>query len=440
MAVDLTKVTTLLLGADIDSLIGLCETHRIVVGEDKRESKPALFTLLMRFLNSEQLEQSADGGKAIVDQIVGELEPEVKEEDVIPDLEGKAVEQVGGDGAKNVPVVKAKVDKPAEKSPFETLTYHRLQKFKVDGKIGEPGEKGCLTYSNLSFQVRQARTQYSVSEIHSGIIAAIKGGNALRDYFELAEVKTISDIMSVLRSHFNEKDPAGTLQDLRHSVQMPGQTAHAFCAQTIALRKKVAILAEEDGTTFDAELLKTTFFRAIFTGIKQNNIRMELQGLLKSRTCTDTELLAEVAAAAATEKERVEKSKAKVEVSNVSAHSDSDSDSSTPMKSNRSKKREAKMQATINKQEVRINKLTSQVENLNQRLLDPPQPQPLVAAVGAAVGAAAPGRNVNANVFRSRRINRPIFRCQACNEANSPWCAHCFKCGSDAHKRKDCPN
>ena len=83
----------------------------------------------------------------------------------------------------------------------------------------------------------------------------------------------------------------------------PGESAHAFCARTIALREKVKILAEEDGTTFDGELLKTTFFRAIFTGIKQNNIRMELQGLLKSQICTDLQLLEEVAASTATERE-----------------------------------------------------------------------------------------------------------------------------------------
>ena len=85
MAVDLSHVTSLLLDASADYLLNFCETHRIVVPAAKRESKPALFKLVMRFLNSVQVEESEDGGKAIVDKVVEELTKE--ENQTLPGLE-----------------------------------------------------------------------------------------------------------------------------------------------------------------------------------------------------------------------------------------------------------------------------------------------------------------------------------------------------------------
>ena len=328
---------------------------------------------------------------------------------------------------------------------------HKFQKFKLDGKIGDPGEKDCLKYSSVSYQIRQGINQkYSIPEICYGIINAIKGGNSLRELFELSDTSTMDDILSILRSHYNEKDPSETFQDLRHSVQTPGENAHAFVARTITLRKKVAYLSKEAGKPFDEELLKSTFFRAIFTGMKQNNIRMELQGLLKSKTCSDTELLREVANASANEEERVHKSKAKAEINKVSADSSSDSDS-PPTKSRKAKRKENQMQATINKLSAQVETLSSfknDIEHLKQQFANPPpppqqqQPPQLPGAAAANANLNNQQENQNNQQPRNRRFNfrRPIFRCQACNETNSPYCAHCFKCGSDAHKRADCPN
>ena len=94
-------------------------------------------------------------------------------------------------------------------------------------------------------------------------------------------------LIKVLRSHFNEKDPGSVLQDLRHCVQLPGESAHEFCLRAMSLREKVACLSKEENSPFDAELLSTTFFKSIFTGLKQNNVRMELQQVLKECALSD---------------------------------------------------------------------------------------------------------------------------------------------------------
>ena len=288
----------------------------------------------------------------------------------------------------------------------------------------------------MSYQIRQGILQnYSVSEICQGVINAIKGGNPLRELFELSETSSIEDLLSILRSHYKEKDPSETLQELRKSTQVPGETAHAFVTKTINLRKKVDKLSQEAGKPFDEELLKSTFFRAIFTGMKQNNIRMELQFILKNQSCSDIELLMEVAEAQAREEERVDKTKSKAVVNKVSAEVDSGSDSDSPCaKSKKAKRKEKKMEATISKLTAEVKSSSSvknEIEQLKQQYANQP---PLPAA------PAVENQNQNQNQQRNRRYRRPLFRCQSCTETNSPYCAHCFKCGFDAHKRAECPN
>ena len=119
-------------------------------------------------------------------------------------------------------------------------------------------------------------------------------------------------LIKILRSHFNEKDPGSVFQDLRHCVQLPGDSAHDFCLRAMALREKVASLSEEEANPFDHELLKSTFFKTIFTGLRQNNVRMELQQSLKVAIIEDEDLLREISMASANEQERLDKIKGKV--------------------------------------------------------------------------------------------------------------------------------
>ena len=185
MAVDLSDVTMLLMEADLDYLLGFCDTYRIVVGADKRDSKPAVSKLVMRYLNSEEVEDSEDGGKAIVLKIMGELGGEEKG---LPDLEDDGDKVVVDKKFEPVPDVKpkpAKIEpvpdvksKPAKiesanSTGPETISYHKLQKFKLDGKIGDPEEKDCLKYCSVSYQIRQGILQNYSS---NGRIAQTKTG------------------------------------------------------------------------------------------------------------------------------------------------------------------------------------------------------------------------------------------------------------------------
>ena len=257
----------------------------------------------------------------------------------------------------------------------------------------------------------------------------------------------MDEIQSLLKSHYSDKDPSDVLEELRQNAQLPGEKANTFVRRAVTLRKRIAKMTDETGCPYDAELLKSTFFKSIFTGLRQNNIRMEIQGLLKSRTCSDPELLREVTIAQGNEEERIKKTKASASVNKVSVDDSSSEESDQQERSKTSKKREAKILTTVNKLSAQLENKNKQLENQNREIMSlrekvmgqsQQQQQQQQTPTPAAAAAGAPGTS-SAN-RGSRRNRRPFFRCEACEERNSSFCAHCFKCGSDAHKRAECPN
>ena len=122
------------------------------------------------------------------------------------------------------------------------------------------------------------------------------------------------DFMKLLRSHFKEKDSASVLQLLLNFFQEPGQDAHEFCCLAMSLRDRVEALSEEEGNPEDADVLNKRLYHTIYTCLKQNSIRMELQGEIKAANLSDVDFLEKVAIAEANETERLGKVKVKAEI------------------------------------------------------------------------------------------------------------------------------
>ena len=66
-------------------------------------------------------------------------------------------------------------------------------------------------------------------------------------------------------------------------------------------------MAKTENIPFDEENLSATFFRTIYTGLRQNNIRNELRAVLKLGEMADEDLLVEVSQASSNEEERLKK-------------------------------------------------------------------------------------------------------------------------------------
>ena len=71
------------------------------------------------------------------------------------------------------------------------------------------------------------------------------------------------------------------------------------------------MLASEEGCPYDSQLIQKRFFHAIFTGLKHNNIRHELQHVLKEGKISDEDLLREISLTVANELEHSMKTKVK---------------------------------------------------------------------------------------------------------------------------------
>ena len=180
----------------IDFLIGLTEEYQLqITDENKKGDKSYLLKIVLRYLTSADIENSADKGAGVFLKLYNELGDELKAADIGVKTEMPALEDRGSNDRGSTSVVS------------ETLSYHKLRQFKINGTIGDPGQKNCLTYSSLCFQIAQGESQgYSTREIYSGVIKAIEAGNPFRDVLELEpEDFSKEAFMKSLRSHFNEK-------------------------------------------------------------------------------------------------------------------------------------------------------------------------------------------------------------------------------------------
>ena len=292
----------------IDFLLKCVETYGIAVTDDRKGDKPYLLKVVVRHLTSEAVENSADQGAALFLQLYNELGGELKKVDGV-----KQEENVDG----------------GNEDELDTLAY-KLRTFKINGTIGNPGQKNCLSYSSLCYQIAQGeKMRYTAREIHGGIIKAIEPGNPFRDVLELAaESFDKAAFMRALRSHFQIRKPNDVFNELRTCVQGTNESAHAFACRCVALKKKVEQMAQDEDIPFDLENLRTTFFKTIYSGLRQTNIRHELRTVLMEANLSDDRLLLEVSEACANEEERLKKlhegNSKTAKVSKITCESDSD--------------------------------------------------------------------------------------------------------------------
>ena len=271
---------------DIEFLTARIEEYEIVVVDAKRNDKAHLLKLLLRHLTSETVENSENGGIDIFLKLYNDLGGALKD------------------------LTKSE---PTSDDSVTTLSYRKLRQFKINGTIGDPGQKNCLSYSSLLYQLNLGEEQgYTLKEIHAGVVRAIEAGNPFRELLELEDLDKEEDLnkesfLKTIRSHFQEQDPNSVFNELRTAVQRPKETAHKFCCRCVALKKRIIKLSEDDAINVDESNLNSTFYRTISTGLKQTEIRNELRQILKDAELSDAELLSEVSQAQGREEERLSK-------------------------------------------------------------------------------------------------------------------------------------
>ena len=444
-------VTKHLPEVDVDFLTGLCDEFKIQVDDAKKDKKPDLLKLVLRYLTSDALEQTADHGAAVFLKLYGELGDYLGA--LVPKNDPTGIPPLGPLGGLNV----------TADDPVETLSYHKLRQCKIHGKIGEPGDVDTLSYTDLAFQMKQNTEQgYTDNEIYAAIIRATKAGNPLRELLEIKGDMDKDELITVLKSHFGEEEPSSVLELLRQCRQTKNESAHTFFTRAIGLKDKAL---KVQGNNFGANLVTDVFFKSLYTGLKQNNVRMELHHLLKEKTVSDPELLKAVAEACANEKTRLEKlneQSGKAKSASVSHVRCDDSDSGSSSKTSESSGAESKspppnkgkkgggknnktvtpspqnsdqLVATVNKIAAQMNQLAtsnavfqSEINELKQQVRGTSK---LSKPMDPKVQDFVP-RNTSSG-------GRKIYRCNNCIVTNSNYCNHCWRCGSAEHKIGSCP-
>ena len=458
-------VTQWLPEASLEFLNILCGEFKIVVPPQKAGKHQEILKLVLRYLSGEELENSDDQGAAVF---------------------AKLFQELGMELGKGQPKAEPGVQEGG--APASTFNVTKLRELKITGTI-DGGKEGTLSYTSLSCQLKQAEAAgYSTTEMIAAVIKAIPTGKSFRSLLESKIDSPKDDFYKLLRSHYKEKDSAAVLQLLLNCFQEPGQDAHEFCCLAMSLRDRVQALSEEEGNPEDEEVLNKRLYHTIFTGLKQNSIRMELHNDIKNADLSDVEFLDKVSIAEANEIERLGKVKLKAEISSLTENSVGKKPS-TPSSAAPKPKSAAAEPANKNydkKFDLLISKVdslttlsqeqASKIAVLETKLAGQNAGQnpyiniPQNAGHGAGFGAnagtgqrsyvntqhtgsgmGAGNSNVNTgigngttglgngNTGPNQGSNRRVFKCGACQANRVGYCSHCFKCGSELHKVKDCP-
>jgi hypothetical protein len=331
---------------------------------------------------------------------------------------------------------------------------------------------------NLSFQLKRNKSdRYTDPEIYAAVIRAIKPGNPLRDLLEVTGEQDEEGLLTVLRAHYGEEEAEAVLEELRQGRQKSKETAKYFFMRCIRLKLQYIKLATKANPSFDQSHVKTIFIKALYTGLKSDHIRMEMQHTLREKKATDNQLLSELAEACKLEEIRMgkdEETEVKVSKIDIAAEEDSSSDASESSSSSRKSRRKkgsgskkAKSQGksggtqvscnNCKKMEDKVNQLTSQNKVVEGRI-DALQQQVSNNAAPAKIAAAgAPPKNqnlplLNPNIppflqggnnqqqpqHQQRQQNRRIWRCPNCLVQGSMYCTHCWKCGGGDHRAANC--
>ena len=347
--------------------------------------------------------------------------------------------------------------------------FRRLRDFKIHGQIGIAGQTDKLTFGNLLHQIWAGHNQgYGEQEIIAAVIRAIVPGLALRSYLEGRHDWTLPAVMTVLRTHYKEKDATAVFNEMNNASQEKDETEHGFVVRMMGLRDRVMWLTFEEGGLYDARLVQAQFQHGVHTGLRSDEARHELRSILRRPDVADNELLVLINEFMMNSVEHRSKTKdrSNADVNSVqSAGGGGTSSRSRADNKAANKEKENTLLAKMNSHADQVNELTAKVNQLTTLVTNfvgasgagrgggpvaqnGPALAPAVAPGAPAVAPSAfPGAPGGMFVPWGAPLNYPpppqrrrFGLCPTCAAANAAQCPHCFKCGATDHQKADCPN
>uniref|UniRef100_A0A8C6Q036 Gypsy retrotransposon integrase-like protein 1 n=2 Tax=Nothobranchius furzeri TaxID=105023 RepID=A0A8C6Q036_NOTFU len=184
------------------------------------------------------------------------------------------------------------------------------REFKINGQIGERGQRDKLSYSNLMHQIDMGlKRNHSEEEIIEAVVRSISPGLPLRDMLEIKADLSIAHLRTILRGHYKEDSSTDLYHRLINITQDSSESPQNFLFRAIELKERLLAASREPGSEEDygPELIQRKFLRAVGTGLISDNVKHQLKNFLDDPTVTDNVLIAKTNEAASMEWERQQK-------------------------------------------------------------------------------------------------------------------------------------
>ena len=358
------------------------------------KGKAGLKRALRRFLDDEKMEQQPEAGRSLLEKLTTILRPNVvRERESQPEL---PLETKPANSTTN----------PSTDQPSGTTQPVWRKEFKVQGQIGDPGQKDKLSFVSLARQINAGlKKGIPEEEIVEAVVRAVCPGLPLRSYLEGRSDLELATLRRVLRSHFREKDATALFHELTNAVQSGKEEAYDFVMRVLDLKQKVLFASQEAGATVTYGLLQVQqmMVRTIGTGLQDNLVQQEMRSSLVPEAA-DEEVLEVLTTAVARSMERQAKLRTKVRAAAVEANQTDHHENS--------KKKGAPSPA------FNMEELAGSIQ----------------AIVRKELQAYGNDRKTAGQTRGSRKRG-----CLACQEAQKgDTCDHCFRCGGSNHYARGC--
>ena len=191
---------------------------------------------------------------------------------------------------------------------IEKSVLHR--DFKIQGVIGEPGQKDKLGYQSLISQIQAGiRKKYTEQEVVNAVVRAVQPGLQLRSYLESVSDLTLPKLRKIIRFHFHEKSATELYQSLANITQLPKEDPQTFLIRALTMRQKIIFASKESGDSikYDESAVQGLFLHALETGLIDETIRAKMGPTIKNPGVADEDLIEAMNMAMSAETERINK-------------------------------------------------------------------------------------------------------------------------------------
>ena len=407
----------------------------VVGGEDDGLATFLHLQTFIQEITKDQSEKKSEGEPEIGKTEVTET-PEVKidqqnDDNSLKDKSVKWKEPVEEDKKKEVKETRKNAEEDGtQRRPDEIFRNFPWKKeLKLKGTIGDPKDTGPgkVTYLSLIRQIEKwvKKKKYSEEEICDAVIEGISSELSLRSMLEGKWDLTVPKLRRFLRVHYEEQEATKVYKELTQMSQGRNQKVKEFVMNAIGLRDKILFASTEAGNRFNypEELVRSTCWHTVVTGIRDDNIKNEIKAVLAAREPEDEELLEVLNTAVSDEKERQGKFKETAAKANLVELRKQEADAK-------------KQEEAADQKEKKVNPVVAELKELRLAVNEIKSVKDDVEVLKECI------RNIggqNPNGYGGGN-NRGRYGCRECQEKNLKGCQHCFKCCKPGHKKENCPN